>query len=326
MAPEFGVLAPSPEGLAWLSINMSDLRELSAKVQAVVLSKEGHHTPDVTWDDLGVAGYRCTAVTAHHAWQNAVAKRCNKNSGVCQLSSLSSRGRGLEEGPELLNKYVGESERAVRQLFARAPGRVSILKAVSRKSPLAADVDFDVIGNSPKCNGFSGADMAALVREACVLALKESIAIAVSTNSKDPSTPLVYSRHFDAAMLRVVPSVSKKDQKQYDSMRNLRSSRARLVPVESVAAIVDPTAEGGAAGAHDTAVGVLPHPGVGGNLLDPTTGAGELAEGLDGPATTEPIDEPLVDGFNAHAGGLGDPMEGTSSRREGEEPTGMELA
>ena len=51
-------------------------------------------------------------------------------------------------------------------------GRGSILQALTRRTPLAVDVDVRAVGASPACQGFSGADLAALVREACICALK----------------------------------------------------------------------------------------------------------------------------------------------------------
>eukprot|EP00967_Tisochrysis_lutea_P024316 scaffold27929_cov19-Tisochrysis_lutea.AAC.1 len=84
--------------------------------------------------------------------------------------------------------------------------------------------------------------MAALVREACVLALKESMRTAARTGSSSfiPGSegscggdkPCVHARHFEEALGRVVPSVSRKDQRCYDALRSrLRSSRGRCVCV-----------------------------------------------------------------------------------------------
>lgn len=53
-------------------------------------------------------------------------------------------------------------------------GRVAILQALTRATPLAADVNLSDIGLSPKTSGYSGADLAALVREAAVTSLKVS--------------------------------------------------------------------------------------------------------------------------------------------------------
>lgn len=53
-------------------------------------------------------------------------------------------------------------------------GRVAILQALTRATPLAADVDLRAVGLSPGTGGYSGADLAALVREAAVTSLKAS--------------------------------------------------------------------------------------------------------------------------------------------------------
>ena len=136
------------------------------------------------------------------------------------------------KGPELLNKYVGESERAIRSLFIRAknsspciiffdeldalvpkgledrkqifiiaatnrpdiidpamlrPGRLdkllyvplpdyedrcSILQTITKDLKLSTDVDFEKINKDKRMEGFSGADIAALVRESQLHALK----------------------------------------------------------------------------------------------------------------------------------------------------------
>jgi ribosome biogenesis ATPase len=46
-------------------------------------------------------------------------------------------------------------------------GRASILDTLVRRVPLAADVDVPSIGMSQHCEGFSGADLGALVRPLC---------------------------------------------------------------------------------------------------------------------------------------------------------------
>lgn len=54
---------------------------------------------------------------------------------------------------------------------------------------------------------------------------------AASGTGSVSDTPLVHTRHFQQALQRVAPSVSKKDQKVYDALRwQLRSSRGHLNP------------------------------------------------------------------------------------------------
>ncbi|XP_042984658.1 cell division control protein 48 homolog C isoform X4 [Carya illinoinensis] len=196
------------------------------------------------------------------------------------------------KGPELLNKYVGESELAVRTLFSRArtcspcvlffdevdalttnrgkeggwvverlvnqllieldgaeqrrgvfvigatnrpeamdlallrPGRFGkllyvplpnanerglILKALGRKKPIDASVDLGAIGRMDACENLSGADLAALMNEAVMVAVEERL----STESiSDATSWTIKATHFERALSKISPSVSDK-QKQY---------------------------------------------------------------------------------------------------------------
>jgi hypothetical protein len=103
------------------------------------------------------------------------------------------------------------------------PGdRVSILKAISGKINLGPDVDLDKIGRSVRAEGYSGADLAALLREAGLGVLKEDV-----DSMGDGSVKLcITQRHFHYAFNHVVPSVSSKDQARYNRMRD-RMAHAR---------------------------------------------------------------------------------------------------
>lgn len=68
---------------------------------------------------------------------------------------------------------------------------------------LADDVDLEAIGRNEKCSYFTGADLAALVREAGILCLQEFI----SSNEVNKQLA-IQSKHFDEAMMKTRPSVS----------------------------------------------------------------------------------------------------------------------
>ena len=55
------------------------------------------------------------------------------------------------QGPELLNKYVGESERAVRQLFARARAAGPCVLFFDELDALAPRRGSDVSQSSERC-------------------------------------------------------------------------------------------------------------------------------------------------------------------------------
>lgn len=221
------------------------------------------------------------------------------------------------KGPELLNKYVGESERAIRQVFTRArasvpcviffdeldalvprrdtsmsesssrvvntllteldglndrhgifvvgatnrpdmidpamlrPGRLDktlfielpneqekfdIIRTltISNGTPLSKDVDLKEIVADERCRNFSGADLAALVRESSVLALKrnffkseeiqsvgdndldkefEDLSVGISSDEV-----IVTPADFKVALNKIKPSVSDKDRLKYDRL------------------------------------------------------------------------------------------------------------
>jgi ribosome biogenesis ATPase len=96
------------------------------------------------------------------------------------------------------------------------------LKALAGKIKLGPDVDLDAIGLSKSAEGYSGADCAALLREAGLAALKQDALCPCASIE----TLCITAQHFDYAFIHVVPSVSKKDQSRYDRMRD-RMARAR---------------------------------------------------------------------------------------------------
>lgn len=87
---------------------------------------------------------------------------------------------------------------------------------------------------SSKAEGYSGADCAALLREAGLAVLKEDIN--AGTDTPDVSHLRILPRHFDYAFEHVVPSVSRKDQARYNKMRD------RMAHARSRGAVVDESA------------------------------------------------------------------------------------
>ena len=110
--------------------------------------------------------------------------------------------------------------------------RVAILKALAVNVKLSPEVDLTTIGTSERADGYSGADCAALLREAGLAVLKESIGQA------EPEFLMITPRHFDYAFTHVVPSVSKKDQARYNRVRDrIAHARSRGAVVSDVGAV-----------------------------------------------------------------------------------------
>lgn len=70
---------------------------------------------------------------------------------------------------------------------------------------MEADVDLEIIGKSVECNGYTGADLAALVREAGIQALKDFM-----VHNDPPKALTVSTEHFNRAVNKIRPSISEK--------------------------------------------------------------------------------------------------------------------
>ncbi|KAJ3219934.1 hypothetical protein HDU67_008463 [Dinochytrium kinnereticum] len=317
------------EELLPLCIQQDDFVEALTKVQPSS-KREGFATvPDVSWDNVGaLEGVRdeLRMAIVEPVKRPEFFKRvgiskpmgvllygppgCGKTLLAKAVANESCCNFISVKGPELLNKYVGESERGIRQVFARAassspciiffdeldaicparsndtenqstsrlvntllteldgmqgrsqvyiiaatnrpdmidpamlrPGRLDktlyvdlpsgqerleILKTITRSTPLS-NVDLSRVALDPRCEGFSGADLAALVREAAVAALRatlyksrpseEALALIDPDHGVGSDPIWVTEEHFGIAFSRMAPSVSKRDKKRYELLR-----------------------------------------------------------------------------------------------------------
>ncbi|KAK2075843.1 AAA ATPase cdc48 [Prototheca wickerhamii] len=113
------------------------------------------------------------------------------------------------------------------------PSRRQIFKACLRKSPVAPDVDLDLLARVT--NGFSGADITEICQRACKYAIRESIAAdiaagagagdAMDEDAADP-VPAITRAHFEEAMKYARRSVSDADIRKYQAFaQTLQQSR-----------------------------------------------------------------------------------------------------
>ncbi|KAG2296915.1 hypothetical protein Bca4012_017394 [Brassica carinata] len=130
----------SDEDLDKLFVRMSDFEE-AVKLVKGSLTREGFSTvPDVSWDDVGGLGHLRTQLKDYVVnpikYPETFEKFGGKNletgfllygppgCGKTLVAKAVANEAGANfihiKGPELLNKYVGESERAIRTLFQRA--------------------------------------------------------------------------------------------------------------------------------------------------------------------------------------------------------------
>ncbi|EAA10786.4 AGAP006205-PA [Anopheles gambiae str. PEST] len=315
--------------LEGLCIERDDFIEALKTVQPSA-KREGFITvPDVTWNDIGSLGdireelklailapvkfphrLKLLGLTAPSGVLLCGPPGCGKTLLAKAVANEAGINFISVKGPELLNMYVGESERAVRQCFQRArnsapcviffdefdslcpkrsdtaegsagtrvvnqlltemdgieerkgvflmaatnrpdivdpavlrPGRldkilyvglpakedrVDILRALTknRTQPrLADDVELEKVAELTE--GYTGADLAGLVRQASLQTLKDSIVASSlqeetaggETNAEDELSLMVRFEHFTQAIRNIKPSVTAEDKKHYEKLR-----------------------------------------------------------------------------------------------------------
>lgn len=107
--------------------------------------------------------------------------------------------------PDIIDPAMLRPGRLDKLLYVPLPNpddRLQILKTCCKKVPLAEDVNLDKIANSHLLEGFSGADLSALTREAQLNALR----LKLHLNSTEKVT--VTQEDFNMALTKVFPSVS----------------------------------------------------------------------------------------------------------------------
>ncbi|CAH1416184.1 unnamed protein product [Lactuca virosa] len=132
---------------------------------------------------------------------------------------------GATNRPEVMDRAVLRPGRFGKLLYVPLPSadeRGLILKAVSRKKPLDADVNLIAIGQSEACANLSGADLSALVNEAAMAAVEEKFKkIEAAKASDEPQSSLgglphtIKAIHFEQALGKISPSVSDKQKHYY---------------------------------------------------------------------------------------------------------------
>ncbi len=121
---------------------------------------------------------------------------------------------GATNRPDLIDPALLRPGRLERLVFVPPPdaeARTAILRATSKKVPLAPDVDLAILG--AQTEGYSAADCAALVREAALTAMRESMQAATVT-----------LEHLASALAAVRPSL---DPAQVAALASYAERRAQ---------------------------------------------------------------------------------------------------
>ena len=122
---------------------------------------------------------------------------------------------GITNRPDVLDNSLLRTGRLDLVLYVGPPdekGRLEIIKILTRKMPLASDVKLQEIAVATQ--NFSGADLAALCREAAVEAMRNN-------------SPKISSHDFASSLKHVRPSITKEVDQWYNS---IKESISNVVP------------------------------------------------------------------------------------------------
>jgi transitional endoplasmic reticulum ATPase len=152
---------------------------------------------------------------------------------------------GATNRPDIIDPALMRPGRLDQLIYIPMPdyeSRLSVLKAVLRKTPVHPDVDLGYLAaNTEK---FTGADLTEICQRAAKLAIRESIqrdmereqirkeaeaeGLTADVVDEDP-VPEILPRHFEEAMRSARRSVSDRDLAQYSSFAaNMQQARAQL--------------------------------------------------------------------------------------------------
>merc|ERR1712023_444862 len=138
---------------------------------------------------------------------------------------------GATNRPEILDEALirpGRLDQLIYIPLPDKPSRVSFIKAVLRKSPVADNVALEFLAD--KCEGFSGADMTELCQRATKAAIRESIACEedrkklatgdddADADMEDP-VPVITRKHFEEAMAAARKSVTEYDLQKFEQFK-----------------------------------------------------------------------------------------------------------
>lgn len=148
------------------------------------------------------------------AWERVVAQMLTSMDGVEGLRNVTVMG--ATNRPDMVDPALlrpGRFDRLILVGKPNADSRLGILKVHTRRMPLG---DVDLAAIAAMTDGYVGADLAAVCREAGLAAYRE-----------DPDADWVLMRHFESALKAVGPSVTQDMMEGYENLgKSMRKRRA----------------------------------------------------------------------------------------------------
>ena len=169
----------------------------------------------------------------------------NNNAGERVVNQLLTEMDGLEERkqifiiaatnrPDIIDPAMLRPGRLDKLLYVPLPSkedRLSILQTITQELPIEKDKSINLEEINEKTDGFSGADIAALVRETQLNALKRmKKLIGIEGIEKENGALFrIEKADFDQSLKTIFKSVSDQDRKKYETIKKIiQESRSHI--------------------------------------------------------------------------------------------------
>ena len=169
----------------------------------------------------------------------------NNNAGERVVNQLLTEMDGLEERkqifiiaatnrPDIIDPAMLRPGRLDKLLYVPLPSkedRLSILQTITQELPIEKDKSINLEEINEKTDGFSGADIAALVRETQLNALKRmKKLIGIEGIEKENGALFrIEKADFDQSLKTIFKSVSDQDRKRYENIKKIiQESRSHI--------------------------------------------------------------------------------------------------
>ncbi len=196
-----------PEVLTmWVGESERKLREIFRRAKQVAPSI-------VFFDEIDSLAPRRGMSLGTKVTENIVSQILTEMSGLEDMHNVTVMA--ATNRPDMLDPAILRPGRFDRQVLVQAPNekaRLEILKVHTKNMPLAKDVDLKKLAKDT--DGFSGADVESLAREAGLNAMRENM------NAKE-----VKKKHFAEAIEEVTPSIDEAVIKHYEKLMDKMRSR-----------------------------------------------------------------------------------------------------
>ncbi len=202
-----------PELLSkWVGESEKHVREMFRKARQVAPCV-------IFFDEIDSLAPRRGSSADSHVTERVVSQLLTELDGLEELKDvvvIAATNR-----PDIVDPALLRPGRIERHIYIPPPdkeARKEIFKIHLRGKPLAEDVSIDELAE--KTEGYTGADIEAVCREAGMLAIREAIKPGMSKEeAKEVAKKLkITKKHFEKALEKVKPSMTKEDIEAYEKI------------------------------------------------------------------------------------------------------------